>query len=73
MGKTYRDGIHGGGHTRGRKHNNIGCDMYGSPDCADCENFHKCNLTRTNAGKKANTKLKRNMQKRKEPLYTDEL
>ena len=58
MGKTYRDGIHGGDHTRGQKHNHIVCDMYGSSDCAD---------------KKANTKLKRNMQKRKEPLYTDEL
>lgn len=73
MGKTYRDGIHGGDHTRGRKHNNICCDMYGSPDCADCENFRKCNLTRNKSGKKANTRLKHNMQKRKEPLYTDEL
>ena len=45
MGKTYRDGIHGGNHTRGPKHNkkfhdnNTYCDLHGTDACIDCENL----------------------------------
>lgn len=78
MGKTYRDGIHGGNHTRGPKHNkkfhdnHTYCDLHGTDACIDCENFRSCHLTRSDSAKRANTKLKHKLDKRKEPLYTDE-
>ena len=76
MGKTYRDGQHGGKHTRGQRHNNDGyivCDLYGTDACIDCDQFRSCNFTKSSSGKKANTKLKRKLQARKEPLYTDDI